>query len=101
MAHRVRDVDWLRRGWDQGHWVAACVGVAAGVALALMDASGLAEAGAVFAAVGMRWGMWQIPPTGRSRAAGTPPDGVSRLGQLAVAVLLITLTVEIVRALFA
>jgi hypothetical protein len=88
-------MEWLTREWDQGHWVACCVGVAAGVALAILGASGLAELGGVFVAVVLRWSMWQIPPPGRSRAPGAPADALSRLGQLAVVVLLIVLVAEI------
>lgn len=86
---------WLTRGWDLEHRVALCVGLAAGIALVLLGKGGLAEFGAVFAAVVLRWAIWQIPPPGRSRAVGTPADGGSRLLQLAVAVLLVTLVVEI------
>lgn len=89
---------WLTQGWDQGHWVACGVGVAAGVALAILGASGLAELGGVLVTVLMRWSMWQIPPPGRSRAAGTPPDALSRLTQLAVVVLLVVLTLELATA---
>ncbi len=89
-------VDWLTGNWDQGHWVSAAVGVAAAVALVLEGYAGLAVVGAPLAAVGARWAMWQIPPPGRSRAAGTPSDGWSRLGQLAVAVLMFTLVLALV-----
>lgn len=91
---------WLTQGWDKEHVIALCVGLAAGIALVLMDKGGLAEFGAVLASVGLRWAIWQIPPPGRSRAVGTPPDGLSRLGQLAVAVLLITLVIEIATSPF-
>lgn len=89
-------MEWLTRGWDQGHWVAVGVGLAAGVALAVLGMSGLAELGAVAVALMMRWGLWQIPPPGRSKAPGTPPDAGSRLLQLAVVVLVVTLVIEIV-----
>jgi hypothetical protein len=88
-------MDWLTRGWDREHWIALGVGLAAGIALVTLGKVGLAEIGSVMSAVMLRWGMWQIPPPGRSRAAGTPPDGLSRLGQLAVAVLLVTLVLDI------
>lgn len=88
-------MDWLTRGWDREHWIALSVGLAAGIALVTLGKGGLAEIGSVLSAVILRWGMWQIPPPGRSRAAGTPPDALSRLVQLAVAALLITLVLEI------
>ena len=88
-------MDWLTRGWDREHWIALGVGLAAGIALVTLGKGGLAEIGAVLSAVILRWGLWQIPPPGRSRAARTPPDGLSRLAQLAVAALLITLALEI------
>ncbi len=93
-------MDWLTGGWDREHVIALCVGLAAGTALVLQGFGGLAEFGAVIASVGLRWAIWQVPPPGRSRAVGTPPGGLSRLGQLAVAVLLITLAVEIVVSFF-
>lgn len=93
-------MDWLTSGWDREHWVALAVGLAAGIALVVLGKGGLAEIGAVFAAVTLRWAIWQIPPPGRSRAMGTPPDGFSRLMQIAVAVLLVTLFFEIVTAPF-
>jgi hypothetical protein len=89
-------MDWLRRGWDREHWIALGVGLAAGITLVTLGKGGLAEIGSVLSAVMLRWGLWQIPPPGRSRAAGTPPDGLSRLGQLAVAALLVTLVLDIV-----
>ena len=89
-------MEWLTKGWDQGHWVAVGAGLAAGVALAVLGMSGLAELGTVAVALMMRWGLWQIPPAGRSKALGTPPDAGSRLLQLAVVVLLVTLVIEIV-----
>jgi hypothetical protein len=89
-------MEWLTRGWDQAHLVACCVGVAAGVSMVVLGASGLAELGSVLVSVLMRWAMWQIPPPGRARADGSPPDALSRLGQLAVAVLLIVLVLELV-----
>jgi hypothetical protein len=89
---------WLTRGWDRDHWVALCVGLAAGIALVILGIAGVAEIGAVGSAVLLRWAMWQIPPPGRSRAAGTPADAFSRLAQIAVAVLLVTLVLEIVLA---
>ena len=88
-------MEWLRQGWHKEQWIALVVGLVAGVALVLVGRSGWAEFGAVMCAVGLRWAIWQIPPTGRSRAVGTPPDAWSRLGQLAVAALLITLVLEI------
>lgn len=88
-------MEWLTREWDQGHWVAGCVGVAVGVSLVLLGVSGLAEVGGVLVSLLMRWAMWQIPSPGRSRAEGAPPDAVSRLGQLAVTVLLIVLVLEL------
>ena len=88
-------MDWLTRGWDKDQVIALCVGLAAGITLVLLNKGGLAEFGAVIAAVGLRWAIWQIPPPGRSRAVGTPPDGLSRLGRLAVTVLLVTLVLEI------
>ena len=88
-------MDWLTRGWDKEHVIALCVGLAAGITLVLLDKGGLAEFGAVLTSVGLRWAIWQIPPPGRSRVVGTPPGGLSRLGQLAVTVLLITLFIEI------
>ena len=89
-------MEWLTKGWDQGHRVAVAVGLAAGVALAVLGMSGLAELGAVLVSLMMRWGLWQIPPPGRSRAPGSPSDAGSRLAQLAVVVLLVTLVIEIV-----
>lgn len=89
-------MEWLTKGWDQGHWVAATVGLAVGVALAVLGFAGLAEVGAVLVALVTRWGLWQIPPAGRSKAQGPPSDFASRLGQLAVVVLLVTLVIEIV-----
>jgi hypothetical protein len=87
---------WLLGGWDREQIIALCVGLAAGGALVMLGKLGLAEFGAVFAAVTLRWAMWQIPPPGRSRAAGTPPDALSRLTQLSVTVLLVTLTLEVI-----
>ena len=89
-------MEWLTRGWDQGHRVAVGVGLAVGVALAALGMSGLAEIGAVSVALMMRWALWQIPPPGRSKAPGSPDDSGSRLMQLAVVVLLVTLVIEIV-----
>jgi hypothetical protein len=89
-------VEWLTRGWDQGQRVAVGVGLAAGVVLALLGMSGLAEIGAVSAALMLRWGLWQIPPPGRSKAPGSPDDAGTKLVQLAVVVLLVTLVIEIV-----
>jgi len=91
-------VEWLTRGWDQGQWVAVGVGIAVGVALTALGMSGLAEVGAVGVALMMRWALWQIPPPGRSKAPGSPADSGSRLMQLAVVVLLVTLVIEIVLA---
>lgn len=91
-------MDWLLRGWDREQVIALCVGLAAGGALVALGKLGLAEFGAVFAAVTLRWAMWQIPPPGRSRAAGSPSDARSRLAQLAVAVLLVTLMLEVALA---
>ncbi len=88
-------MDWLTGGWDKEHVIALCVGLAAGITLVLVNKGGLAEFGAVLASVGLRWAIWQIPPPGRSRPGGTPPDGLSRLGQLAITVLLLTLIIEI------
>ena len=92
-------MDWLTKGWDQGHYISAAVGLVAGVVLVLLGFGGLAELSAPLLSVIARWSMWQIPPPGRSRAQGTPPDGVSRLVQLAVAVLLFTLVLEVIHAL--
>lgn len=89
-------MEWLTRGWDQGQRVAVGVGLAAGVVLAALGMSGLAEIGAVSVALMMRWALWQIPPPGRSKAPGSPADSGSRLMQLAVVVLLVTLVIEIV-----
>jgi hypothetical protein len=80
--------------------VAAAAGLVAGLALVILGFSGLAELGGVSSAVGVRWSLWQIPPPGRSKAPGTPPNGWSRLGQLAVAVLLVILALEVVVAPF-
>jgi len=88
-------VEWLTRGWDQAHYLSAAVGVAAALALVLLGWSELAVVGAPLVSVGSRWAIWQIPPPGRSRAPGTPPDGWSRLAQLAVAVLIFTLVVAV------
>mgnify|MGYP003430308776 CR=1 FL=1 len=91
-------MDWLLHGWDRQQVIAFCVGLVAGIALVLLGAVGLAEFGAVFAAVTLRWALWQIPPPGRSRASSAPPDALSQLGRLAVALLLVTLTLELVLA---
>ena len=91
-------MEWLTKGWDQGHWVAVAVGLAVGMALAVLGMSGLAEVGAVGVALMTRWALWQIPPPGRSRASGSPSDSGSRLARLAVVVLLVTLVIEIVMA---
>ena len=88
-------MDWLTNDWDQGHWISFAVGLAAGVTLAVWRLTGLAELGAVGVAVCARWSLWQIPPPGRSRATGTPPDGWARMGQVIVAVLLATLVVDV------
>lgn len=93
-------MDWLTRGWDQAQWTAFGAGLAAAVALVVLGFSGLAELGGVLVSAGMRWAMWQIPPPGRSRATGAPSDATSRLAQVAVAVLLVTLAVEIGAAPF-
>lgn len=91
-------VDWLVRDWDQGNAIAFVVGATAGVALALVGFHGLAELGAGVVAAIIRWSLWQIPPPGRSRAAGPPPDALSRLSQVVIAVLLVTLLLELVLA---
>jgi hypothetical protein len=91
-------VEWLIRGWDGPHLIALAVGLAAGVTLVAIGFSGYAEFSGALCAVSVRWAMWQIPPAGRSRASGTPPGAWSRLGQLAVTVLLVTLTLEVVLA---
>lgn len=96
MERYCRAMDWLTRGWDREHWVALVVGLAAGIALVLLGTGGLAELGAVLTAVVLRWGLWQIPPPGKARRAAAPSDAFSRLMQLAVAVLLVTLVLEIV-----
>ena len=93
-------MEWLIRGWDQPHYLCAAVGVVASLALVLLGWTGLAVVGGPAVAVCARWAIWQIPPPGRSRAEGTPPDGWSRLAQLAVAVLLVTLVVAVVDAPF-
>lgn len=91
-------MDWLTHDWDQTQWTAFGVGIAAGLVLVVLGFSGLAEVGAVGAALALRWAIWQIPPPGRSRARGTPPDAGSRLLQLLVAVLLVLFVAEIVVA---
>ena len=90
-------VDWLTRNWDQGHWVSAALGGGGGRwPWCWRGTRGWPWSGRRGAAVAARWAMWQIPPPGRSRAAGTPSDGWSRLGQLAVAVLMFTLVVALI-----
>lgn len=91
-------MNWLTHDWDQTQWTAFGVGVAAGVLLVVLGFSGLAELGAVGVALTLRWAIWQIPPPGRSRAGGTPPDAGSRLLQLLVSVLLVLFVAEIVFA---
>ena len=93
-------MEWLTRGWDREHFICTTVGVAAGVCLVLLRARGLAEVGSLLVAVCSRWAMWQIPPPGRSRAPGMPADGLSRLGQIAVVVLGVTLLAEVAAAPF-
>ena len=89
---------WLIADWDETQWASFGVGAAAGVALVVLGFSGLAELGGVGASLTLRWAIWQIPPPGRSRAAGTPPDAGTRLGQLFVSILLVLLAVEILAA---
>jgi hypothetical protein len=91
-------VDWLVRDWDQGSVIAFVVGAATGIALVLIGAHGLAELGAGLVSAGIRWSLWQIPPPGRSRALGTPADGWSRIAQVVIAVLLVTLLLELASA---
>jgi hypothetical protein len=93
-------VDWLTRGWDQAQYVCAAVGVAAALALVLVGFVALGVIGAPLLSVVARWSIWQIPPPGRSKAAGTPSDGWSRLAQLAVAVLIVTLLIAVIDAPF-
>jgi hypothetical protein len=91
-------VEWLLRGWDGPQIIALGVGLAAGITLVTIRFGGYAELVGVACAVLVRWAMWQIPPPGRSKAPGRPPEGWSRLAQLAVTVLLVTLSVEAVLA---
>jgi hypothetical protein len=86
------------RGWRGPQLTALAVGLAAGVTLVIFRFSGYAELAGTSCAVLARWAMWQIPPPGRSRSPGRPPDGLSQLGQLAVAVLLVTLALEVALA---
>jgi len=91
-------VEWLLRGWDAPQIMALAAGLAAGIILVIFRFSGYAELAGAACAVLARWAMWQIPPPGRSKAPGRPPEGVSKLGQLAVTVLLVSLTLEVVLA---
>ncbi|MDX6647401.1 MAG: hypothetical protein QOK40_3128 [Miltoncostaeaceae bacterium] len=91
-------MEWLLRGWDTPQILALAVGLGAGITLVVFGLSGYAELAGTACAVIARWAMWQIPPPGRSAAPGRPPDGLSRLGQLAVTVLLVTLSLEVVLA---
>lgn len=95
-----QQMDWLSRGWDQAQWIATGVGLCAGVVLVVLGFSGLAELAAAGIAICLRWALWQIPPPGRSRATGTPRDGFSHVGRVAVVVLLVTLTLEIIATPF-
>jgi hypothetical protein len=98
-AREEARVDWLMRDWDR--WQAGCgmVGVIAGVALVLSGTSVVAEVVALTSAVGCRYASWQIPPSGRSKAEGSPPDALPRLSRLAVAVLIVVLVAEVLRGL--
>lgn len=89
---------WVTRDWDDKQWTSFGVGIAAGIALVVLGFSGLAEVGAVGAALMLRWAIWQIPPPGRSKAEGTPSNAGERMMQLFVAVLLVLFAVEIVAA---
>ena len=91
-------MEWLVRGWDGPQVLALAVGLAAGLTLVVFRFSGYAEVVGTACAVLTRWAMWQIPPPGRSKAPGTPPDGMSQLARLAVTVLLVTLALEAVLA---
>jgi hypothetical protein len=91
-------VEWLTRGWDQGHGVSAALGVTVGITLVATGFSGLAEVAAGAIAAAARWALWQIPPPGRSRAPGPPPDGLSLLARVVVAALGVVLLAEIVAA---
>jgi hypothetical protein len=91
-------VHWLIEGWDQGSWIAAIIGAITGVTLVALDASGLAEFAALLVGVGTRWSMWQVPKSGRSRAAGTPPGALTHLLRIAIALLLVVLLAEVVIA---
>ena len=88
----------MTHDWDQQQWIAAAVGWVTGIALLVMGQAGIAEVGALLAALVLRWAMWQIPPPGRSAAVGAPADSASRLGQLAVAVILVVLTLDLLTA---
>jgi hypothetical protein len=94
-------MDWVRKNWDEGSWPSAGVGIVAGGALALLGHGGFAEIAALLVALCVRWAIWQIPPPGRSKAPGTPPDGGSRLAAVAIVVLAVTLLFELVRVPFA
>jgi hypothetical protein len=89
-------MEWLTKNWDRGHYLSAAVGIAAGVVLVLLHLNTLALIAAPLISLSARWSMWQIPPPGRSRAPGTPPDAAARLVQLVIAVLIVTLLVLVV-----
>jgi hypothetical protein len=92
-------MEWMVRGWRSGDTVAFCVAVAAGVALVVSGLGGFAVVAAVALACGVRWAQWQIPPPGRSRAAGSPDDAGRQLGRVATAVLIVVLAAEVVAVL--
>jgi hypothetical protein len=91
-------VEWLFRGWDAPQIMALAAGLGAGITLVIFRFSGFAELVGAACAVLARWAMWQIPPPGRSKAPGRPPEGLSQLAQLAVTVLLVSLTLDAVLA---
>lgn len=88
-------MEWLFRDWDAHHRIAMGVGLVAGLTLVVMGRPGIAELGAILTALALRWAIWQIPPPGRSKAPGTPADGGARLAQLAIAVVLVILGVDV------
>ena len=88
-------MEWLIRGWDLGGVLAAAAGMVAGVVLVVWGQSGFGEVAAVLVAISALWARWQIPPPGRSRAPGSPPDAWTRVGRLVVAVLLVVLVADV------
>ncbi|MCU0308630.1 MAG: hypothetical protein MUE51_12855 [Thermoleophilia bacterium] len=86
---------WLSEHWDLAALLAAGVGALAGVVLVVFGVSGLGEVAGALIAASVLWARWQIPPPGRSKAAGAPSDAWGRVGRVVVAVLIVVLVADV------